>query len=168
VADGADDAVLKRISDLANIRNIRQEDLPALKSIIDSVGLFPSEMLDDMTASFLSENGNGETWLTLENDGHIAFAYIAPEKMTEGTWNLLLIAVDSRYHGQGFGTKLLAHIEQTLRRQGQRVLLVETSGLPEFERTRHFYRHAGYAEEARIRDFYKAGEDKVVFWKAMT
>jgi ribosomal protein S18 acetylase RimI-like enzyme len=47
------------------------------------------------------------------------------------------------------------------------VLLVHTSGLPAFARTRAFYRRAGYAEEARIRAFYAAGEDEVVFWKAL-
>lgn len=52
-------------------------------------------------------------------------------------------------------------------RSDARVLLVETSELPEFERTRAFYRTNGYAEETRIREFYAAGEDKVVFWKAL-
>ena len=45
--------------------------------------------------------------------------------------------------------------------------LVETSGLPEFERARAFYRKCGYEEEARIREFYNAGEDKIVFRKAL-
>jgi ribosomal protein S18 acetylase RimI-like enzyme len=167
MADSPDNAVLKGTRDMANIREIKREDLPALKAIIESVGLFPSEMLDDMTANFIAGNESAELWLTLENDGHIAIAYVAPERLTDGTWNLLLIAVASRCQGQGFGTTLLAHIEQTLRRQGHRILLVETSGLPEFERTRQFYRQAGYIEEARIREFYKAGEDKIVFWKAI-
>ena len=47
------------------------------------------------------------------------------------------------------------------------MLLLETSGLPEFARTRAFYRTNGYDEEARIREFYAAGEDKVVFRKAL-
>jgi ribosomal protein S18 acetylase RimI-like enzyme len=47
------------------------------------------------------------------------------------------------------------------------VLLVETSGLPAFARARAFYRARGFDEEARIRDFYAAGEDKIVFWKAL-
>jgi ribosomal protein S18 acetylase RimI-like enzyme len=51
--------------------------------------------------------------------------------------------------------------------RGVRLLLVETSGLPAFEGTRGFYRARGYAEEARIRDFYQAGEDKIVFRKLL-
>jgi hypothetical protein len=39
--------------------------------------------------------------------------------------------------------------------------------LPESEDTRRFYRARGYAEEARIRDFYTFGEDKVIFRKAL-
>jgi len=52
--------------------------------------------------------------------------------------------------------------------RGGRVLLVETSGLASFERVRAFYRKCGYDEEARIRDFYVAGDDKLVYRKVLT
>jgi hypothetical protein len=51
--------------------------------------------------------------------------------------------------------------------RGARLLIIETSGLASFERTRAFYRALGYDEEARIREFFKAGDDKVVFRKAL-
>jgi hypothetical protein len=47
-----------------------------------------------------------------------------------------------------------------------RTPLVESSGLASFERTRAFYRKNGYDEEARIHDFYQAGDDKIVYRKA--
>jgi hypothetical protein len=47
------------------------------------------------------------------------------------------------------------------------MLLVETSGFPECEDIRRFYRARRYGEEARIRDFYTSSEDKVIFRKAL-
>jgi len=88
--------------------------------------------------------------------------------MTSGTWNLYLIAVHPLHQGKGCGGALVATLEAMLAARGERVLLVETSSLPEFERTRAFYVKHGYDEEARIREFYKAGEDKIVFRKALT
>jgi ribosomal protein S18 acetylase RimI-like enzyme len=46
-------------------------------------------------------------------------------------------------------------------------LIVDTSSLPEFESTRNFYRKNGYTEEARIREFWKAGDDKIIYRKSL-
>ena len=143
-------------------------DVPALKALIDATGLFPADMLDDMLAPyFKQEPGGTQSWLIHDEGGPVAVAYYAPERMTEGTWNLYLIAVHPRHQARGRGAALLRQVEAALARCGERVLLVETSGLPEFDRTRAFYLSNGYAEEARIRDFYQAGEDKVIFRKVL-
>lgn len=63
---------------------------------------------------------------------------------------------------------MLYYIEQILIARGERVLLVETSSLETFAGTRNFYRKCGYDEEARIREFYQTGEDKIVFRKSLT
>ncbi len=147
-----------------NIRPVQKQDLPSIRRVIDSSELFPSEMLDDMIAPFFGSNENGSIWLTsgpAEQPNAVAFC--APEPMTEGTWNLYLIAVHEDQRGTGIGTAIMRHLETHLKDAGQRVLLVETSGLPEFEQTRKFYDQNGYAKEARIRDFYSEGEDKIVF-----
>jgi ribosomal protein S18 acetylase RimI-like enzyme len=149
------------------IRSITPEDVPALKMIIDATGLFPSDMLDDMLVGYFNGDASEDFWLTIDEKGLLAVAYYGPERMTQGTWNLLLIAVHPDSQGQGRGSALLDYIEQALAERGARLLLVETSGLPSFGRQRTFYRKCGYNEEARIRDFYQAGEDKIVFRKAL-
>ena len=103
----------------------------------------------------------------MDNDIPIAIAYYAPEKLTEGTYNLYLIAIHKGHQGMGMGAEIMAYIENNLRECGARILIVETSGLPEFELTRAFYKKCNYNREAVIRDFYKEGEDKVVFWKKL-
>ena len=145
-----------------------RDDLPKVKEVINSTGLFRGEMLDGMTGEALDSESNTERWLVMEEEYLIGVVYFAPERMTEGTWNLYLIAVHADRQGMHNGSKLIAHVEATLAKEGHRILLVETSGNPEFEQTRQFYRNNGYTEEARIREFYTTGEDKIVFWKKLT
>lgn len=152
----------------AVIRPLRRADLEAAKAIIDGCGLFPAALLDGMVAGYLSDTETADMWL-VHDDGVVAgIAYCAPERMTQGTWNLLLIAVEPGRQGSGIGTAIMRHVERDLTARGHHLLLVETSALPAFERTRRFYCGMGYAEEARLRDYYQVGEDKVVFRKALS
>jgi ribosomal protein S18 acetylase RimI-like enzyme len=151
-----------------NIRPTKHDDLLDLQEVVDGTELFPSEMLPDMVASFLSGDEGRDLWLTCEVDGKaVGFCYAVPEELTDGAWNMLALAVLPLLQGKGHGAALVAQLETTLKRREQRVLIVDTSGVAAFARTREFYRKNGYAEEARIRDFWAAGDDKIVFWKSL-
>jgi len=152
------------------IRPTTTDDMAALIALTDSIGFEPNELekLTGMLADYLDGNSNSDRfWLTDDDDGPVGVAYCASEPMTQGTWNLLLIAVRPDCQGQGRGKALMRYVEETLTARGARLLLVETSGLASFDRTRAFYRKCGYEEEARIRDFYKAGDDKIVYRKTL-
>ena len=147
------------------IRPAAKQDIETIGQIAGETDLFPPEMLDDMIAGYLDQS-NQDIWFVGELDDRvIAFGFCEPERMTEGTWNLLAIGVDPAVQGQGYGGKMMSYLEQQLSKASQRILIVETMGTPEFAETRDFYRKNGYTEEARIREFYEAGADKVVFWK---
>jgi len=146
---------------------VSAEDLRFLKDVIDTSGLFPSEMLADMIGSSLVDDTSQEYWLTYETEKPIAVAYFAPERMTSGTWNLYLIAVHADHQGCGIGAQLMDHVENFLRSKGERLIVVETSDLKEYALTRKFYEGINYIQEAHIREFYDEGEGKVVFWKKL-
>jgi len=152
---------------MTDFRAITADDLPALKAIIAATDLFPADMLDDMIAGYLSGQEPDSRWLTDTGETPRLVAFCAPEQMTEGTQNLYLIAVHPDAQGEGLGSRFLAYLESMLADTGARILLVETSGVAEFERTRHFYDKCGYEREARIRDFYQSGDDKIIFRKAL-
>ena len=118
-----------------------------------------------MSEYFSGNAGEGHQWIVDDDGGIQGAAYSAPETLAGGTWNLYFIGVHPNEQGKGRGKALIAHVEQTLMAGSQRLLIVETSGLGSFELTRAFYRKNGYTEEARIRDFYAAGDDKVIFTK---
>lgn len=118
-----------------------------------------------MIAGYLDQS-KPDIWFVYEREGTtLAFGFCEPERMTEGTWNLLAIGVLPDHQGQGIGGRMMRYLEARLVEAGARILLVETMGTPELSQTREFYRKNQYVEEARIRDFYEAGADKVVFWK---
>lgn len=145
-----------------NVRSATTTDLPALRHVLDTSGLFPAELLDAMIAPYLA-GGSVELWLAVEQDAALTgFAYAVPERMTAGTWNLLAIAVDRDRQGRGAGTALVRHLLSMLAKEGERLLMVETSGLPDYLATRRFYARLGFTETACIPDFYDHGEDKVI------
>lgn len=145
------------------IRPLRRDDLSAAQAVIAAVDLFPPEMLPDMAAAYM--DGADELWLVVENGAGLAYA--APERLTDGTWNLLLLAVGPARQTQGLGRRLVAAVEAALRDKGARLLLVETSGVPGLAGQRRFYTRLGFRREARIRDYYQTGDDKVVFAKPL-
>ncbi|MBY0420804.1 MAG: GNAT family N-acetyltransferase [Parvularculaceae bacterium] len=146
---------------------MNRKDLDGVASVLDGTALFPSQMLPEMAEPYLI-GGSPHVWLTAhEGMRVVGFAYCEPERMTEGAYNLLAIAVDPDRQGRRVGQGLVSIIEQHLRDRAGRILLVETSSLPEYERTRTFYDKLGFTREATIRDFYKKGESKVVFWKEL-
>lgn len=149
-----------------NIRPTRSNDLPALQTVLDQTELFPSEMLPDMISGFLSTNESQDIWLSCELDGEpVGFCYAMPEALTEGTWNMLAIAVLPSQQGTGIGGAIANRLEADLRSAGHRILIADTSGTEDFVQTREFYRKNGYTEAARLPDFWARGDDKVTFWK---
>ena len=153
------------LTKMMTVRAMERVDLPALHPILEGTGLFPAEMLAGMAEPGLSGAAE-DLWLVAEAEGAVlGFAFAEPERLTEGTWNLLAIAVLPARQGEGLGQALVRAMETQLRARGGRVLLVETSSLEAYAATRGFYAGLGYAREAVIRDFYTEGEDKVVFWR---
>jgi ribosomal protein S18 acetylase RimI-like enzyme len=151
-----------------NIRLTRSEDLPALMKVLDETGLFPSDILPDMLGGSLSNGESDDLWLTAEvGQKAVGFCYAVPEKLTDGTWNMLAIAVLPSQQGSGLGSAITQKLEDILRERGNRILIADTSGTKQFARTRKFYSKCGYSEESRIRDFWAAGDDKVTFRKAL-
>lgn len=152
-----------------NIRPTNTNDIAKLQQILDETGLFPSDMLPEMLSGFLTGDACDTVWLTCENNNSPAgFCYAAPEKLTEGTWNMLAIAVSPDQQGAGVGAALTQALEDRLLSSNQRILIADTSGLPEFQRTRNFYLKTGYTQAARIPDFWDEGDDKVTFWKKIS
>ena len=150
------------------IQAVTQDDVEGLKKVVDSSELFPSEYLDDMISDYLINADTQDIWFAhFDGTTPNAIGYCVPEKLTDGTYNLLAIGVSQSAQRNGLATAMMQYIEQVLRRMGGRILIVETSSDDAQIGARKFYQKIGYTQMAVITDFWKDGEDKIVFWKRL-
>jgi ribosomal protein S18 acetylase RimI-like enzyme len=152
---------------MIDIRPAEAGHLAALQNIVAETGLFPPDLLPAMLGGALSGEDDS-LWLVALLDGVPAgLCYAAPEEMADRVWNMLALGVRPGDQKTGLGAALVKRLETILRRRGERLLIVDTSGTPDFVGARAFYARQGYEEEARLRDFWAQGDDKVTFRKVL-
>lgn len=150
------------------IRAVTKSDTDGLKKVVDSSELFPSEYLDEMISDYFNNPDTQDIWFTyIDNNKQVAIGYCVPEKLTDGTYNLLAIGVSQDTQRKGIASKMMNYIEQLLKQKDGRILIVETSSDDAQIGARNFYQKIGYTQAAVIKGFWKDGEDKIVFWKKL-
>ncbi|MFI5264926.1 MAG: GNAT family N-acetyltransferase [Candidatus Kapaibacterium sp.] len=93
------------------------------------------------------------------------FLIVGPTPATTGTYDMYWIASHPDFYGKGIAQQLDRFAEEFVRSRNGYLLIAETSSLPSYDRTRAFYAKQGYEVLSRIADYYKPGDDLVVFGK---
>lgn len=150
------------------IRPMVPADFAGVVPVIEATDLFPADMLPAIFEAPPRFGAPPAIWRVAEAAGAVAgLAYAEPETFTEDCWNMRAIAVSPEVQDTGIGTALVTRLEADIRLAGGGVLIVDTAGLAAFDRARGFYRARGYAETARIADYWAPGVDKVSFVKKL-
>ena len=156
------------------IRAATPTDTSAIVALGIATGMFPpeeTEPLREVLEGFHAGHAGADHCLAVwidDADGHpVGVVYFGPDAMADRKWDLWMIAVAPEQQGRGIGGQLLRFTEARVRTLGGRLLLIDTSSLPIYEATRAFYAKHGYAEVARVPDFFKDGDSKVIFAKRM-
>ena len=103
---------------------------------------------------------------TAEGEGKVTgYVCYGPTPATEGTFDLYWIAVDPLYQRSGIGKQLLLFTEKRVQEGNGRLIIIETSSQEKYAPTRSFYERNGYTLEARIKDFYRVGDDRLIYVK---
>lgn len=96
------------------------------------------------------------------------YACYGPVPLAEGVYDLYWIVVHPASQGTGLGRHLIHFVERDVVSRGGRMILIETSSQETYGDTVRFYERSGYQLAARIRNFYKIGDDKLVFQKELS
>ncbi len=99
------------------------------------------------------------------NDRPIGFACYGEATLADRVYDLYWILVDPDHRGSGVGGGLLARTMEILKGLGARLVVAETSGGEGYSPARALYAKSGFTEEARVKGYYKPGDDLVVFVK---
>ena len=144
-----------------NIEKAKPEDRQGILAVTANIDIFTDEEKD--TVRELWDDG-GYNFLVAHHDGRvIGYTCFGERALTQGSYDLFWIAVDPSARRLGAGKALMRATEAEVQRRGGRLIIVETSGMDKYESTRAFYLGVGYQQEAVIRDFYKAGDDLVIY-----
>jgi ribosomal protein S18 acetylase RimI-like enzyme len=154
-----------------NIRPLESDDRSALFDILLSVGNFNAmevkvamELIEDRLTK---QETSDYAIYVLEDSNRVIVGYVCFGKtpLTASTYDFYWMAVHPKYQRRGFGRMLIKFVEHEVLSRGGKRLILETSSLESYQRTVQIYRHAGYEMVARVRDFYRDGDDKLIFVK---
>jgi ribosomal protein S18 acetylase RimI-like enzyme len=156
-----------------HMRQLESGDRSFIEKMVISTGNFNDvevatalELVDEALAQG-EESGYLFAVLVCEEKHRMVqgYACYGPVPLTQGVYDLYWIVVDPASQGKGFGSHLLEYVETDVLSRGGRMILIETSSQETYGATVRFYEHSGYHLAARIRNFYRVGDDKLIFQK---
>ena len=159
------------------VRPLVRADREGVCSILEGAGNFTAEEVTialELIDEWL-ELGEHSGYLTyvLDSQGEqgsevLGYVCFGPTPLTESTYDLYWIAVDKSKHRGGVGKRLLKFAEEEIARRGGRMMLVETSSQEAYGGTIQFYEKTGYELVGKIKEYYKPGDDKLIFVKKLS
>ena len=149
------------------------EDGEQIHEITLRTGMFNSEEVQcvvDIWQQYLQfgSQASGYTFY-VEKDAEctLGFVCVGPRSLTDRVYDLYWIAVDPAAQHRGVGRRLLQKAETAVQELGGRIMVIETSGTPQYAGTRAFYISSGYLHEATLRDLYSNGDDLYIYTRRM-
>ena len=156
------------------IRSLVLKDRVELHSMLIGSNAFTDEEIDvameliDIVLKDESQKDYKIDCMVDDRDQTVGYICYGSIPMTQGTFDLYWIAVDPNFQEQGIGSKLLGFLEEVVREKNGRMILADTSTMPQYEKTKNFYLHNGFQEVARVPDYYHPGNDRITFCKRLS
>ena len=152
----------------ATVRQLIAPDREAVGAILAACSAFSEEEV--RVAIEMVEAGLAGEYhlLGVVVDGTLrGYACSGRAPLTVDSWYLYWICVHPGHQGAGLGRMLQGHVEESIASFGGGRIVLETSGRPDYECARGFYRSQGFLHVGTIRNFYRAGDDCLIYCKSL-
>lgn len=152
------------------IKTLENRDRDKIEKILVDTNNFNTEEIKiamELIDLYLTVEDQKDYEIFVDGEGEVVNGYvcIGPRPLTAGTYDLYWIAVNPNVQARGIGSGLIKYIEDYLRGKSGRLVLIETSGKPGYEKERKFYEKNKYDKFVEIKDFYNIGDSLVVYGK---
>jgi ribosomal protein S18 acetylase RimI-like enzyme len=153
------------------IRPMAARDKEAVLGLIRATGFFTPAEVDiaqELMDVYLERPDQKDYDVVVaENEAGAPAGYMTwgPTPLAEDAYDLYWMAVAPAEQGKGRGKELVRWLEAEVGKRQGRVIIIETSSQPKYHGTRQFYIGLGYKEVARVPEFYRAGDDRVIYAK---
>ncbi len=104
-------------------------------------------------------------YVAVENEAMLGYVCFGKTPMTLSTFDLYWIAVSPKAQGKGVGKKLFDFTCKRVAEMSGKLIVIETASQPKYLPAQKFYEKIGCALEARIKNFYSVGDDKLIYTK---
>ena len=151
-----------------HVRGVTAGDRASVDEALSQCGAFNDEELRVALEMFDAGVAGDYSMLGVETAGALrAYASFGKATFTERSWYLYWFCVHPIAQRRGIGQALERAVEDHVRQSGGSRLVLETSGRADYARSRRFYERAGFKEHGRIPDFYRPGDDCVIYCKLL-
>jgi ribosomal protein S18 acetylase RimI-like enzyme len=154
------------------VRALRPDDRPFLVEALRSDRTFTEEEVGvalELIDNALDRGQLDYAVRVADLDGRPAAGYLCFGRtpMTAATYDLYWLVTHALARGQGVASALVLTMEEELRRARAQSIRVETSLKESYGAARGLYERLGYPVLARFPDFYRPGDDLIVYYKRL-
>jgi len=151
------------------IRKLVEDDRDKIKQILIDTNNFNDEEINialELVNIYINDDSQKDYEIFVDDENGIrGYVCIGPRPLTSGTYDLYWIAVNPKVQSKGVGSGLIKFVEDHLKQKNGRLILIETSGKPSYEKERKFYEKNYYEMLVNIKDFYCIGDSLVIYGK---
>ena len=147
------------------------KDTQALLTMLETTEVFKDEEIriaEELLEDYLNtQNPTDYRFYSYESEnGKIdGFACFGATHISKGTYDFFWLVVDPKKQRSGIGIELMIFIEEIIRKEQGRLIIVETSSVELYKPARKFYEKNGYQLLARIKDYYNIDDDLIIYGK---